>query len=134
MVVDDAGIVLVDRHHHSHRGTEKGDIAVRDVADQSTLQHQLPGGFQSAGQTVQCQFHLSSWRLNQNCQSCEKSVEEVPIGCNGRFRKGTLVSAILCAFKRKRNGCLKNENNALGSEAYMKVLSRLKILRMTQGV
>lgn len=79
VIIDDTGVVLVDGHHQSHRGTEQRYLSIWSIADQSTLQHQMPCCIQCARQAIEAQLYLSTWRFNQDCESCNDSVEKVPI-------------------------------------------------------
>lgn len=80
VLVDHAGFILVKSHHHAHRGTEKSDIRMSNIPHNSAFQHQLPGRLQRTGQTVQRQFHLAARSLNQDCKSCNDTINEVAGG------------------------------------------------------
>lgn len=69
VLVDHTGVVLVERHHHAHRGTEQGNVAVLDIAHQAALEHQAPGRLEGAGQAVQGQLHLAAGGLDQDCET-----------------------------------------------------------------
>lgn len=77
VLVDHAGVVLVEGHHHAHRGTEQGNVAVLDVAHQAALEHESPGGLEGAGKAVQGQFHLAAGGLDQDSETRNDTVEEV---------------------------------------------------------
>lgn len=77
MLVDHTGVVLVQSHHHTHRGTEQCNVTVLDVAHQATLEHQFPGGLKCTWQTVQGQLHPATRSLDQDSKAGNDAVEKV---------------------------------------------------------
>lgn len=77
VLVDHTGVVLVQSHHHTHRSTEQCNIAVLNVAHQTALEHQFPGGLKCAGQAVQGQLHPATGSLDQDSKAGNDAVEKV---------------------------------------------------------
>lgn len=66
MWIDGIWLVLVEHHEYAHGGREQEHVAVRYIARISPLDHATPKGFQSTGETIEAEFWVWKFCINQS--------------------------------------------------------------------